>query len=240
MALAEVPASGVVVDLGCGRGDDLRVLAERHAGADVRFIGLDTSGEGVTAARAAVTDPRVTFERAELNAPLPFADGSVDLIYSHNLLECLADTGRFAAEVARVVRPGGQVIVGHWDWDSQLFDGPDKDLVRRLVHAFADWQQAWMDHADGWMGRRLWGVFNVTGRFSGTVHARVLVNTRYAAPWFGHANAQALQGLVRRGLAARRDYELFASAQSELDRQGRYFYSVTGYAFVGRRVDEPR
>ena len=237
MSLVEVPSAGVVADLGCGRGTDLRLLAARHPDAEVRLVGLDSSAEGVSAARRAATDPRLAFECADLGERLPFADGGVAVVYSHNLLECLADPGALAVEIARVLRPGGQVVVGHWDWDSQLFDGRDKARVRRLVHAFADWQQAWMAHSDGWMGRRLWGVFNATGRFSGDVHARVLVNTTYAAPWFGHANAQAFHALVRRGLAAPNDVAEFTGEQSALDGQGRYFYSITGYAFVGRRVD---
>ena len=237
MSLVELPPAGVVADLGCGRGTDLRLLAARHPGADVRLVGLDASAEAVGAARHAAADPRLAFERADLGERLPFDDGGVDVVYSHNLLECLADPGALAAEVARVVRPGGQVVVGHWDWDSQLFDGSDKARVRRLVHAFADWQQAWTAHADGWMGRRLWGVFNAAGRFSGGVHARVLVNTTFAAPWFGHANAQAFHALARRGLAAPDDVAGFTREQAALDGQGRYFYSITGYAFVGRRAD---
>ena len=128
--------------------------------------------------------------------------------------------------------------MGHWDWDSQLYDGTDKALVRRLVHAYADWKQAWMDHADGWMGRRLWGVFNATGLFEGRVEARVLTNTVYAAPHFGHENALAFRGLVKRGLADQDDFARFQKEQSELHEAGRYFYSITGYAYVGRRTPQ--
>jgi SAM-dependent methyltransferase len=237
ISFVQRPPTGVVLDLGCGRGADLQLLATRDPAAEVRLVGLDASAEGVDAARHAAVDPRLAFERADLRERLPFADAEVDVVYSHNLLECLADPGALACEIARVLRPGGQVVVGHWDWDSQLFDAADKARVRRLVHAFADWQQVWMAHADGWMGRRLWGVFNATGRFSGEVHARVLVNTTYAEPWFGHANARAFQALVRRGLASPEDVAGFTREQVALDREGRYFYSVTGYAFVGRRMD---
>lgn len=90
--------------------------------------------------------------------------------------------------------------MAHWDWDSQLFDGFDKAVVRRLVAAFADWQQVWMEHADGWMGRRLWGIFNATGSFEGAVQARALINTVYQAPWFGHQNAASFAGVSRRKL----------------------------------------
>jgi SAM-dependent methyltransferase len=236
VSLATLPEGGAAVDLGCGRGEDLRLLAARHPDPGARLIGVDASEQAVTAAAAATPDRRLAFRHAPLDGPLPFADASLDLVYSHNLLECLPDPGAFAQEVARVLRPGGQVVAGHWDWDSQLFDGADRALVRRLVAAYADWQQAWMAHADGWMGRRLWGVFHATGRFSGAVHARVLTNTAYAPPWFGYENAQALRALARRGLAAPEDVERFLGEQAALQAAGRYFYSITGFAYVGTRA----
>jgi hypothetical protein len=140
----------------------------------------------------------------------------------------------FAREVARILKPGGWAVIAHWDWDSQLFDASDKPLVRRLVHAFADWQQAWMDYSDGWMGRRLWGTFAATGLFEGTLHARVLTNTVYAPPWYGHARAQDFRALVKRGLATEQDYHWFIGEQEALSTQGRYFYSLTGFAYVGQ------
>jgi hypothetical protein len=125
--------------------------------------------------------------------------------------------------------------MAHWDFDSQVLDAGDKAAVRRLVHAFADWQQGWMEHADGWMGRRLRGVFAPTGLFDGTVHARVMVNTTYAEPWYGHARVQDFGRLVRKGLASAEDHEAVVRGVEALSRAGRYFYSITGYAYVGRR-----
>ena len=234
VSLTALPNAGVIADLGCGRGDDLRLLAARYPGVGVRLIGVDISDaaeEGVTV--AAAVDDRISFRRSRLDGMLPFEDASLDLVFSHNLVECLPDPGAFAHEVARVLRPGGQAVIAHWDWDSQLFDGTDKRVVRRLVAAYADWQQAWMDHADGWMGRRLWGVFNATRRFDGAIHARALINTAYEPPWFGYANAAALASLVKRGLASADDHDVFMRDQEALYAEGRYFYSITGYAFAG-------
>lgn len=92
-----------------------------------------------------------------------------------------------------------------------------------------------MEHSDGWMGRRLWGTFNSAGVFNGTVHARVLVNTVHAEPCFGHRNAAAFESLVKRGLASAEDYAQFSAEQRRLHAEGRYFYSITGYAYVGTR-----
>lgn len=229
-------ARGTIVDLGCGRGGDLRLLAERHRSADVRLVGLDVSADAVaTAEQALAGDPRIYVRRASLEGRLPLDDASVDLAYSHNVVECLASADDFAREVVRVLRPGGQVVVGHWDWDTQIFDGRDKALVRRLVAAYADWQQAWMAHADGWMGRRLRGIFDATGALDGEVQARVLLNTTFSPGHFGYENAQALGALVRRGLASPTEWARFLQEQEDLAREGRYVYGITGFAYVGRR-----
>lgn len=227
----------MVVDLGCGRGEDLRALGSRLRDLPIKLLGLDASEGSLTAARSeAAGDPRLTFEHHDLGQALPFEDGSIDIVYSNNFLECLADPNSFAREVARVLRPGGQLVMGHWDWDSQAFDGTDKSLIRRLVHAYSDWQQAWMEHSDPWMGRRLWGVLNSTNAFTGSVHARTLMNTEYCEPWFGHANARAFWSLVKRGLARAEDVEQFEQEQLRLYQEGRYFYSISGYAYVGQRI----
>lgn len=236
VSLAAPLERGLVVDLGCGRGEELRLLTGRHAGPDVRLVGVDVAPAAIeTAAAACAADPRIALRCAPLDGRLPFDDASVDVVHSHNLLECFPDPDHFAREVARILRPGGQVVIGHWDWDSQLFDGPDRALVRRLVAAYADWQQGWMAHADGWMGRRLWGVFHASGSFDGEVQARVLTNTVFAPPWFGHENAHAFGALVRRGLATAEDHAHFLAQQGELAAAGRYCYAITGFAYVGRR-----
>ena len=235
VSLTALPAHGVVVDLGCGRGEDLALLAQQHPSA-ARLLGLDAAPDAVRAARTAATDGRVEVREAALDGGLPLGDASVDLVYSHNLLECLPDPPAFAHEVARVLRPGGQAVVAHWDWDTQVFGGSDKARVRRLVAAYADWQQGWMAHADGWMGRRLWGVFHAVPELAGTVHARTLTNTTYEAGAFGYENAQAFRSLARRGLVAADDCEHFLAEQAAMHARGEYFYSITGYAYVGRRA----
>jgi SAM-dependent methyltransferase len=226
-----------IIDLGCGLGHDLIALAQAHPDIDARFIGLDSSEESIgTALAQSRDDPRLSFVCHDLKRPLPFEPKSLDAVFTHNTLECLPDPVQCAREIARILRPGGTVVAAHWDWDSQMFDGSDKARIRLLVHAFADWQQPWMEHSDGWMGRRLWGTFAQTGCFHGSMDARTLINTAYETPWYGHARAQDLSALASRSLVSADDVDGFFHEQATLYAQGRYFYCITGLAYVGTRL----
>jgi SAM-dependent methyltransferase len=240
LSFVPVRDAASIVDLGCGAGHDLLALALMHPGIAARFTGLDVSEKDIASALDhARDDSRVTFACQDLNQPLPFESATVDVVFTNNTLECLADPLRFANEIGRVLRPGGTLVAAHWDWDSQMFDGTDKSRNRRLVHAFADWQQAWMEHSDGWMGRRLWGIFASTGHFDGNVHVRTLTNTEFEAPLFGHARAQDFQALVKHALVSGQDVERFLQEQAELYARGRYLYSITGFAYVAIRRTPP-
>ena len=235
LSFVDMPEGGTVVDLGCGSGSDLLALATRYPDPSARFIGIDASDAAVSIATArAAGDPRVTVHEHRLNGHVPLADNSVDAVYSHNLLECVGDRVALAREIGRILRPGGVAVVAHWDFDSQVLDGSDKAAIRRLIHAFADWQQPWMEHSDGWMGRRLWGTFTATGLFTGAIYVRVLTNTIYAPPWYGYARVQDFGRLIKRGLASEEEYRRVVADLEELSREGRYFYSITGYAYAGR------
>jgi len=47
----------------------------------------------------------------DLEGSLPFADDSIDLVVSNQVIEHLADTDSFVAEIRRVLRPGGMAVV---------------------------------------------------------------------------------------------------------------------------------
>jgi ubiquinone/menaquinone biosynthesis C-methylase UbiE len=91
-----------VLDLGCGDGALLETLAGR--GAEV-LAGIDlSSGELASARRRQLAEADLRQGRAQ---ELPFADGSFDAVVSHMALMLMADVPRIAAEVARVLAPGG-------------------------------------------------------------------------------------------------------------------------------------
>jgi ubiquinone/menaquinone biosynthesis C-methylase UbiE len=107
------PRSGQkVLDVGCGTGTLALALKERAPGAEV--IGLDADEEILERARAKAGDRglEVRFDRA-LSTSLPYDDSSLDIVLSTLFFHHLtgADKRRTAAEIARVLKPGGELHV---------------------------------------------------------------------------------------------------------------------------------
>ena len=235
LSLLELPPGGAVLDLGCGKGADLLELAARVEDPDARFMGVDASADYIEAAQASSTDHRLEFVQSKVGPRLEFGDGTFDVLLTQELLECFRDLAEIVPEMARVLRPGGQLVASHYDWDTQIFNGSDRDRTRRILRAWAEWEQSWMDHTDPWMGRRLWGYLQGSGLFEGEVRVRVMTNTQFAEPWHGYRMAHWFKGLVKRGQVSETDYDGFLSDLEELAATGRYFWSVNRYVYVGRR-----
>ena len=96
-----------VLDLGCGTGRHSRWLAT--AGAHVTAVDFSNGMLAEAKLRPELRD--VTFVVHDLHRPLPFADGSFDLVVSGLVLEHLSDLDLFFGQVHRVLRPGARAII---------------------------------------------------------------------------------------------------------------------------------
>jgi len=111
-AIAELEEGQTVLDLGSGAGIDC-FLAARRVGPAGRVIGVDMTPEMIQRARANAEKgsfPQVEFRLGEIEA-LPVADGTVDVIISNCVLNLSPERDRVLAEAARVLRPGGRLVV---------------------------------------------------------------------------------------------------------------------------------
>ena len=121
-ALLEVkPAPERALDVGAGTGEGTLLIAREFPQASVR--GIDVSEEMIRGANRKVgLDPegRVAFRVLDA-ANLPYDDESFDLVTHLNMPP-------FAAEVARVLRPGGFAVVAASWGDETPFYTPDSVL----------------------------------------------------------------------------------------------------------------
>lgn len=103
-AIADECAAATVLEAGCGEGYGADLLA----GVATRVLALDR--DAATVAHVAARYPRVAAARADLVA-LPVPDGIADVVVSLQVIEHLWEQDRFLAECARVLRPGGRLLV---------------------------------------------------------------------------------------------------------------------------------
>ena len=233
-SLIEIKPQMSILDLGCGSGYDLGRISQLVDGKST-FYGIDMSKKAISTAKKDYnSDSRFKFVHGDTSKTIEFNNASFDLVFSNNMLECIIDKQALLKEVHRVLKPGGQVVFAHYDWDSQLFDGNNKALVRKIVQTFNDWKQGWMTDLDSWMGRRLWRVFQESGLFkNGKIETYVLTNTKFEEPFYGYMRAQDFGVMVRRNMITEEEYFSFLEEIKKLAAHDQYFYSITMYIYVG-------
>jgi ubiquinone/menaquinone biosynthesis C-methylase UbiE len=221
------------LDLGCGQGYDLFRISQLVSEESCLF-GIDSMESSINKANENYSrDPRLTFGHHNFSQEIPHDDNSFDLVISNNMLECVTDKQLLLREVHRVLKPGGQVIFAHFDWDSQLVDGENKALIRSITQTFNDWKQDWMSDIDSWMGRRLWRTFQESKLFTGRIETFVLTNTKFEEPYYGHMMVRDFASLVKRDMINERDYIELLNDIELLNQKDQFFYSITMYIYVG-------
>lgn len=130
LAFLDLQPGETVLDLGSGPGLDA-LLAARKVGPGGRVIGVDMTPPMIEKARAAASRmgfAHVEFRLGRLEA-LPVAEGSVDAVTSNCVINLVPDKRAVFTEVARVLRPGGRLVISDIVLDGPLPAAIEKDVM---------------------------------------------------------------------------------------------------------------
>lgn len=223
--IALVPGEAVL-DVGCGHGSDVFDMAEK-VGSAGRLVGLDVSEVMIAEARRRARNlpVSITFEVGEAQA-LPFPDGTFDVCRAERLMGYVPDAERALAEMVRVTRPGGRVLVFDFDWDTLIIDHPDKQTTRTIALAYSDSMR------NGWIGRQLPRLFKQQ-------HLQVLsldpvqIFVHYAlAEFFLGSHLTLLQ---TNGVLSAERAKLWWKYIQQADEHGTLLISFTTFIIVGAK-----
>ena len=133
---------GALLDIGTGTGRLLELLAPRTE----RALGVDASREMLALARARLSErglaDRCTVRQADMYR-LPLADRSFDAVTLQMVLHYAEDPAAALAEAARVLRPGGVLLV------ADLASHNQGDVLTRFAHRWPGFDDAALA---GWLG----------------------------------------------------------------------------------------
>jgi SAM-dependent methyltransferase len=161
-------AGQLVLDVGCREASDAITLARRFG---CRVVGVDLVGAwlplGRDDAAAAGLTGKVAMVQGDVEA-LPVADGACDLVWCKDVLSSVGDCRLALAECARVLRPGGGMVLYAVFATDELAPHEHARLLARQEHAAASMHRPTVEAAIGAAG------FEITGR------------DRIGSEWFEH------------------------------------------------------
>ena len=204
-----------LLDVGCGPGSITLELARLVSPGPV--VGIDSAAAPLDGARADAASARMstlTYEQGDVYA-LPLADGSVDVVHAHQLLQHLADPVAALREMRRVCRPGGLVAVRDADYAAMTWYPAEPALDRwlSLYHRLARANGGEPD-----AGRRLaaWarraGFSEVTAGASAWSYSSAAERAWWAGQWAERATRSAFAtGAVQRGMATAAELDELAA-----------------------------
>jgi len=221
-----------VLDVGCGIGIDVMALAQMVGSAGQAW-GVDADAEMVHQARAKIATagiPQANVECASA-AELPWGNDSFDSVRCERMFQHLTHPESALAEMVRVTRRGGRVVVLDTDWGSLSINALNSVLERRLT-AFKP------EHAlrNGFVGRRLPALMQHAGLNDLHIAVLPVYSTQYATARFACALDDLTARAKQAGIASPQEIKDFEQSLLTLDRAGCFFASVNMVMVAGTKL----
>lgn len=217
------------LDIGCGPGLTTEGLA--HAvGVSGAVLGIDIAQPMLSiAARRCAELPQVRFERCDVNA-LPIPEMAFDVALASQVYEYVADIDGALRELARVIRPGGRVVLVDTDWESAVWASGDDARMRRVL-------EAWNEHIPHpQLPRTLKRRMEAAGFRNVEVAIVPLLNLAYDPATYSLGMMTLIGNFAsgRNGLTAD-DIAAWHADAKRMGERGEYFFSLNRYVFMGER-----
>jgi SAM-dependent methyltransferase len=222
-------AGGAVLDVGCGHGACLSLLAQR-VGRSGRVAGIDASAAMVAAARWRVAAQGLTavVQRGDAHE-LPFGDSVFDAARIDRVLMFVRDPQGALAELARVVRPGGRLCVTEGDVGTHAIDADDVATTRTMLAALSD------RSPQGWIGRRLRSMALDLGWKDVELQLVPILSTSYAE-WNDRLGVESQAALaVSQGLVTQEAVASWLDDLRTRDAQGRFVATALLFVLTATR-----
>ncbi len=231
----DLPDNAVIADLGCKDASFLLAFYEAFSDKIKSAIGVDINDKWFK--NVEYKEP-IELKVMDCSKKLEFSDNTFDLVFTKDMFECVADKDLLVAEIHRILKPGGIVISVNCDWDSISYNGENKELISKAIHAYAVTKQPWMDDLDSWIGRRMYGFFSKSKLFESSVSVHNVVETEYKEGTFGYDLSLDIAWLHKEntGALTKEEYDGFIGNLKSAQQDGSYIFSKPYYIYKGIKI----
>jgi len=222
-----------LLDLGCGPATDTLALAAL-AGPEGRVVGVDRDAAMIAEAErrttAAGLEAQAEHRQADVTSGLPFDADAFDASRSERLFQHLADPAQALAEMVRVTRPGGWIVVLDTDHGTKSIDTPEVDIERRLARVAAE-----ICLINGYAGRQLYRLFRNAGLEDVLVETIAIPFTDYALCRQANFLDRVEQDALANGILSPEELERWHASLEKAAAEGVFFASGSGAIVAGRK-----
>lgn len=229
-----LPDDAVIADLGCRDAAFLSGFLEAFPDKIKSAVGVDVNDKGFKNVKY---KKPIKLKVMDCSKKLEFDDNTFDFVFSKDMFECVPDKDFLVSEIHRILKPGGTVVCVNCDWESIAYNGKNKELISKAIHAYAVTKQPWMDDLDSWIGRRMYGFFNQSNLFQSSVSVYNVVETEYKEGTFGYELSKDIAWLFKEntGAFAEKEYDEFIENLQAAEKDGSYIFSKPYYIYKGVR-----
>ena len=224
-ALAPHPGEAIL-DLGCGTGLLTAEIA-RAVGDRGQVLGVDPSPDMRTGAEE-MCKPFNNTKIAEGTAKsIPAADASFDKVASLQVFEYLGDIPAALTEAARVLRPGGRLVIGDWHWDCFAWHSENPKRMKAV-------QDAWDRHlTERCVPALLPNLMTKAGFVFDESRAVPFTDTCLRADGLANMMLHLMSAYAKQNaLLPANDVDAWKTEQETLAAQGRFFFSLTHFVTI--------
>lgn len=215
-----------VLDLGCGPGYMTRDIA-MAVGAQGHVVGIDVSDPMLDMAREFCADvPQAIFQNVDL-LNLPYEDASIDGVAVMQVFSYVPDLEAAMEEIARVLKPGGKLLVMDTDYGTLVWQSENRELADRIVKGY-DGHVVWPD-----LPRVLPGKLGQSGLKITQMQAVPIVAADFHEGTFPHGVGALMESYaITQENVTSEEAAQWRAEQEKLASEGRFFFSINRNFFL--------